>query len=116
MRRDGETRGLALRLVEERAFFNGELLRRRLGLTLRPTQGGFVIETVDRNGPAATAKLQPGHFVSALDGQRVDDLVAAAKLVHAKARGEEVELGVVVLERAGFAQRRYTGAVTLKTR
>ncbi len=116
VRRGGETRGLALQLVDERAFFTSDLIRRRLGLTLRPAQGGFQIDSVDRNGPAAAAKLQPGHLVTSIDGQRTDDLVAVAKLVHSKARGGEVELGVVVLERVGFAWRRYAGDVTLKTR
>ena len=83
---------------------------------MRPAQGGFQIGSVDRNGPAAAAKLQPGHLVTSIDGQRTDDLVAVAKLVHSKARGGEVELGVVVLERVGFAWRRYAGDVTLKTR
>ena len=59
---------------------------------------------------------QPGHFIAALDGQRVGDLVAAAKLVAAKARGDEIELSVIVLERSGFGVRRYSGDVTLKVR
>lgn len=116
VRRNGETRDLRLRLVEERAYFNNDFLRRRLGLTLREAEGGFVVQTVERDGPAATVKLQPGHFIAALDGQRVGDLVAAAKLVAAKARGDEIELSVIVLERSGFGVRRYSGDVTLKVR
>jgi S1-C subfamily serine protease len=116
VRRSGETQDLKLRLIEERAHFNNDLLRRRLGLTLREAEGGFVVQTVDRDGPAAVVKLQPGHFIAALDGQRVTDLVAAAKLVAAKARGDEVEFSVIVLERSGLGIRRYSGEVTLKVR
>lgn len=116
VRRSGETRDLRLRLVEERAFFNNDFLRHRLGLTLREAEGGFVVQSVERDGPAAAVKLQPGHFIAAFDGQRAADLVSAAKLVAAKAHGDEVELSVIVLERSGFGIRRYSGDVTLKVR
>jgi S1-C subfamily serine protease len=116
VRHDGESRQLSLRLVEESAFFNNGLLRRRLGLTLRETEGGFVVQSVEREGPAAEVKLQAGHYITTVDGQRIGDLVALAKLINSKAREDEVELGVVVLERSGFGVRRYAGNVTLKVR
>ncbi len=116
VRHDGESRQLSLRLVEESAYFNNGLLRRRLGLTLRETDGGFIVQTVEREGPAAGVKLQGGHYITTFDGQRIDDLVALAKLVNSKARGDELELGVVVLERSGLGVRRYAGNVTLKVR
>ena len=116
LRRSGENRTAHLRLVDERAFFNNEILRRRLGLTLRPAEGGFVVQTVERGGPAAAARLQPGHFVTSIDGQRPDDLVAAAKLVFAKAHGDPVPLQVLVVERSGFLVNRYAAEVSLKSR
>ena len=116
VRHDGENRQLRLRLVEESAYFNNGLLRRRLGLTLRETDGGFVVQSVDREGPAAAVKLQAGHYITTVDGARIDDLVALAKLIHNKAPGDELELGVVVLERSGLGVRRYAGNVTVKVR
>ncbi len=116
LRHSGESRTAHLRLVDERAFFNNELLRRRLGLTLRPAEGGFVVQTVERGGPAAAARLQPGHFVATIDGQQADDLVAAAKLIYAKAHGDPVPLQVLVVERSGFLVNRYAAEVSLKSR
>ena len=116
VRHDGESRQLRLRLVEESAYFNNGLLRRRLGLTLRETDGGFIVQSVDRDGPAAAVKLQAGHYITTVDGVRIDDLVALAKFIHNKSHGDELELGVVVLERSGLGVRRYAGNVTLKIR
>ena len=116
VRRSGQSLHLTLRLKQERKVFNNELIQQRLGLTLRPVQGGFAVATVERGGPAAKANLEPGNYLTALDGQQPDDLVSAAKLVASKARGEVIELGVLMVERNGFFQRRYQGTVPVKLR
>jgi S1-C subfamily serine protease len=116
LRRNGESRKVQLRLVDEKAFFNNELLRRRLGLTLRRIDGGFVIQTVERGGPASTARLQPGHFVTSIDGQQPDDLVGAAKVIYNRAHGDQIPLQLLVVERSGFLVNRYAAEVTLKSR
>ena len=116
LRRHGETQTAQLRLVDERNFFNNELLRRRLGLTLKHVDGGFMVQSVERGGPAAAVRLQPGHFVGAIDGQQPDDLVGAAKLVYNKAHGDPIPMQVLVIERSGFLVNRYTAEVKLKSR
>ncbi len=116
VRRSGQSIHLTLRLKQERKVFNNELIQQRLGLTLRPVQGGFAVATVERGGPAAKANLEPGNYLTAMDGQQPDDLVSAAKLVASKARGEVIELGVLMVERNGFFQRRYQGTVPVKLR
>ncbi len=116
VRRSGQSLHLTLRLKQERKVFNNEMIQQRLGLTLRPVQGGFAVATVERGGPAAKANLEPGNYLTAMDGQQPDDLVSAAKLVASKARGEVIELGVLMVERNGFFQRRYQGTVSVKLR
>ncbi len=116
VRRNGETRHVTLRLQQEREVFNSDLLRKLLGLTLKPVQGGFAVASVERGGPAAKANLEPGNYIIAIDGQQPDDLVTAAKLVASKATGEPIELGILMVEKNGFFTRRYQGTVELKVR
>jgi serine protease Do len=116
VRRAGESRSVKLRLVEEKVFFNNSLLRRRAGFTLRQFQGGYAIDTVEPGGPAAEARLRPGIVLTSADDQSFDSVVALAKLVHARPKGEALKLGVIVAEQSGFFVRRYEGAVTLKLR
>jgi serine protease Do len=118
VRRSGETRRLLLRLVPERAYFNNELLRKRMGLTLRPAnQGGaFVVASVERGGPAAEAGLAPGMFVTQFDGQPADDIVSVAKLVNGRAKSEVIDLDVVVIERNGGFLQRSQGVASVKLR
>lgn len=116
VRRSGQTRVLTLRLVRESDVFNNELVRQRLGMTLRPVQGGFAIASVEPGSPAARSKLDRGNFINSIDGQQPDDVVTAAKIIASKARGDVLSLGVVMVERSGFFEQRYQGTVQLKVR
>jgi serine protease Do len=114
VRRSGQSRKVVLRLVLEKSVFNNDLIRRRIGLTLRPLEGGFAIASVDRNGPAAKSGLEPGMMIEAIDGQPADDVTAAAKLVSAKPPGELLPLDLVIVEQRGFMRRVSRGSVKLR--
>ncbi|MFM7100889.1 MAG: PDZ domain-containing protein [Verrucomicrobiota bacterium] len=114
VQRDGERqrRTLTLRLQEETEFFNLDLLRQRLGLGLRPTREGCVVAEVEAGGPASARRLEKGMLVLAFDGQPAADVVAFAKAVHARARGETIELDVVFTR--GWTRYRTTVAVAVR--
>jgi S1-C subfamily serine protease len=124
--RDGHERLLTLRMMQEKDFFNAELLRRRLGLTLdrlsvqqayrMGLSGGFLITNVERAGPAAAADIQRGYILVAIDGEVPATIVDAAKAVHWKKRGDSVELGFVASEQHGLFLRRYAATAQVKLR
>jgi hypothetical protein len=108
MQRGRERRAVTVRQIPEKAFFNAELIRRRIGasfieltpatarpLGLRETEGLY-LEAVERGGIAEAAKLQRGMIVTAIDSQVAGNLVKVARRVHAKARGEKVRLDLLV--------------------
>ena len=115
--RKGETRVLRLRLIDERVFFNNDLLWKRLGLRLKTAEpGGFLVESVDKAGPAARADIRVGMMLSAVDGARMDSLVAFARQVFAKAAGESLKLGLVWGERRGLVVYRTEGEAEVVVR
>ncbi|MBX3731925.1 MAG: trypsin-like peptidase domain-containing protein [Verrucomicrobiae bacterium] len=117
IRRGPEVRTLSLRLLDERAFFNNDLLRKRLGLSVRVARGGgLVIDLVERGGPAAGARLRPGHLITAADGHPTETLVQLARQTHGKPRGEEIRLAVIIEEALGQYLRRSEGEVKVRVR
>ena len=113
--RGGKAVPLVLRLVDEGAFFDADLVRRRLGVGVEATESGLVVVSVEGDGPAAR-KLSPGMFIGAVDGQAVGGLVPFAKLLNGKAAGDPVELGVSVFRRMGPFLRRQDGVVRMNLR
>ena len=110
--RQGEQRRITCRMVPEKNFFNAELIRRRLGLTLQePTPElarrlglphlGLVVADVEENSPAGKANLQPGMLLASLDNKQLTGLVVAARAVHARAKGEVVQANVIVPRQRG---------------
>ena len=77
---------------------------------------GFLITGVQEESPAASAGLQRGILVTALDGQTPPDLTAAAKLLYAKKRGDKVQLEIAVRERVGGFNVLRQGAVEVEIR
>lgn len=73
-------------------------------------QGDTVIVQLDPNGPAATAGLQPGDVVTAVDGHQVTDQAPLGNLIFAHKPGDSVQLTV---NRNGSSQ---SVSVTLGTR
>jgi len=129
--RGADTKNIAVQLVPEKAVFNAELIRNKLGLSLTalsrqeviarykisvPT-GAFVISSVQEAGPAAAAGLKPDILVTAIDGQWAEELglnpTTVAKLLYWKKPGDPVRLGIAYWQRAGLFRQQ---VVELKAR
>jgi serine protease Do/serine protease DegQ len=118
-----------VKLVPESTFFNADLIRRLLGIKLgrqelKPQAArflgltsteGLIIAEVDRDTPAAES-LEPGYLVTRIDGQTPADVVAAAKLLYGKKKGEMVRLDVVAQQRRGGFISYNQGSVELPVR
>ena len=115
--RKGEVKVLRLRLIDERVFFNNDLLWKRLGLRLKAADpGGFLVEAVEKAGPAARADIRVGMLLSTVNGERLDSLVAFARQVFAKGVGETMKLGLVWGERRGLVVYRTEGEAEVAVR
>ena len=117
VRRGGSLKELRLRLVDEADFFNNEYLSARAGFKVAPVRGGgFVIQSVDANGPAAAVGLKRGHLIRGLDRTEFPDVVALARYLFSRPKGETVELGVLFDQRTALGVVRQAGIVALKLR
>lgn len=117
VRRSGATKELRLRLIDEADFFNNDYVSARAGFKVAPVRGGgFVIQSVDPNGPAAAAGLQRGHLVRGLDRTEFPDVVALARHLFSRPKGATVEVGVLVDQRTALGVYRQAGLVELKLR
>lgn len=115
VRRSGTSVPLQLRLQDESRFFDAALIRRRLGVTVEPSEFGLVITGIDADGPAAR-RLGQGMVVVGLEGQPVGEIVPLAKALHARNRGDAVDLDVLVFRRMGPFVRREAGTVRVTLR
>jgi len=117
IRRAGTLKELRLRLIEESDFFNNEYLSARAGFKVAAVRGGgFVVQSVDANGPAAAAGLKRGHLIRGLDRTEFPDVVTLARYLFSRAKGETVEVGVLVDQRSALGVYRQAGIATLKLR
>jgi serine protease Do len=106
-----------------------QMVRQRIGLTLvevSPRKGQasgsnetkeLFVEDVEKNGPAAQAGIERGHYVTGVEGQKVPGLKAfGAALSNAK-RGETINVSLQARRRhsSGFVELR-EGAVQLRVR
>jgi S1-C subfamily serine protease len=108
---------LRLRLIDEVDFFNNEYLSARAGFKVAPVRGGgFVIQSVDANGPAAAAGLKRGHLIRSLDRTEFPDVVALARYLFSRPKGETVEAAIVFDQRTALGVVRQAGLVALKLR
>jgi S1-C subfamily serine protease len=117
VRRGGNLKELRLRLIDEVDFFNNEYLSARAGFKVAPVRGGgFVIQSVDANGPAAAAGLKRGHLIRGLDRTEFPDVVALARYLFSRPKGETVEAAIVFDQRTALGVVRQAGLVALKLR
>ena len=110
--RAGERRNVGVQLVGLETYYNADLIRRRLGVSLQELSArlaqslgfrpgiGLAVAGVERNLPGAEG-LVPGAIVTLIDGRRLTDLVDAARLVASHAAGERVRLDYVVRQQRG---------------
>jgi S1-C subfamily serine protease len=128
LKRGPDRKTVTVRLVPERTFFNAELVRRKIGasveaLTPELANGiglfrteGLLVAGIDRGGPAAAAELQRGMVITSIDSEAINDVVAAAKKLHSKGKGDKIHLELVIPVRRGNFVRLTQGAVDITVR
>jgi S1-C subfamily serine protease len=128
IQRGSERRTLALRLVAEKSFFNAELIRKKIGATFQEVSEelargmglgrvqGLLVAGVDNGGPAEAADLRRGMLVTSIEGQNIGDVVTAAKMLYAKAKGEKAQMEVLWPRQRGalVEYRQFTAEVALR--
>ena len=126
VKRKGELVACTVKLIPEKAYFNSGLIRDKTGATLEEltpkvakalgynSTNGLVVSQVDDDSPADKAGLTTGVVVVAVDGQEVNDIVRAARLLHHKESGGRLMLDIVQVRRSGPFLRRATGRVLLE--
>lgn len=124
--REGVKKQHTVKFIPEDAIFNSGLIRQKTGATLKrltpevaealhiDSTDGFVISQVDQGTPAAKAKLRPGLVVTAVDGQKFDNIIDVARVFFKKEKGDEVTLDIVQMRQRGFLVRRSVGQLTLR--
>jgi serine protease Do len=120
IQRGTERRSVNLRLVRESSFFNSDLVRKKIGLSVEEltpeiatTLGlgdkrGVIISDVESNSPAARAGLQKNMIITTVDGQvtwyerqPAPSYVSVAKALYARKKGEKSQLEVIIPRRRG---------------
>jgi serine protease Do len=106
--RGREHRLIPVRLVPEKSHFNSDMIRQKLGASVRELtpqaagslglimNGGLVVTAIEQGSPADNAGFQQGLIIESIDGQVPDSLVSAAKLFGAKKKGQNVHLTVIL--------------------
>jgi serine protease Do len=120
--RESKKRTVTVRMVPENSFFNAELIRKKIGASVQEltpqlaqhfafgTMEGLLIGGVDRGSPAAAAELDGGMLLTSIDGQATTSVVAAAKVLAPKKKGEKAKLNVVFPRQRGpFIEFRQAG-------
>jgi S1-C subfamily serine protease len=115
-------------LVSEQTFFNADLVRNRLGMSVQEmtpplarhfgfgNMEGLLIAGVDPGGPAAAAELDSGMLLRRIDGQSTSSVVAAAKILHLKKKGDKAKVDVVFPRQRGPFIEFRQGTVELQVR
>ena len=126
IRRAGAQQALSVRLTPERDFFNADLVRQKLGLQVQeltrelaassgfPFFGGFMVADVDKDSPAAEAKLEKYFVIRGVDNQPARDLVELGRLLHAKRTGDTARLNVIAPPKRGSFGGFREGSVPVK--
>ena len=126
IKRKGELVACTVKLIPEKAYFNSGLIRDKTGATLEEltpqvakalgynSTNGLVVSQVDEDSPADKAGLATGAVVVAVDGQEVNGIVRAARLLHDKESGGRLMLDIVQVRRSGPFLRRATGRILLE--
>jgi S1-C subfamily serine protease len=118
--RGGARQSANVRLVRENSFFNSDLIRKKIGLSVEELtpqlaanlglgdKRGVLITAVEPGSPAAAAELQKNMIITTVDGQvawqekqPAPSYVPVAKALHAKSKGDKSQLEVIVPVRVG---------------
>jgi S1-C subfamily serine protease len=109
IQRGAQQSNCAVKLVPEASVFNPDLIRDRLGATLEPRTipvmsrqlQAFLITDVQKGGPADTARMKKGLWITTVDGQTPENLTVLAKQLYAKKKGDTVALTGFALQQEG---------------
>ncbi|HLX70893.1 MAG TPA: trypsin-like peptidase domain-containing protein [Verrucomicrobiae bacterium] len=117
IRRGENESDINVRLIPVSEVFNAKMVQDKLGLTFQDNSSGFLITDVETNSPAATAGLQAGMTVQAIDYQDLPkDIIELAKMLYAKKRGEPVQLYISFMQKVGNFNVSRQGWVPLRPR
>lgn len=74
----------------------GEMLTRESSLNFfgRPDVEGLLVEHVNEDSPAQASGIKPGDVMVAIDGEPIENVIAAVDQINRKAPGEIVDLSV----------------------
>jgi serine protease Do len=126
--RGTERRKVTVRMVPERQFFNAELIRKRLGLSLQELTPelaqsfgfarveGLLVAGVDSGSAAEAADIRRGMVISRIDGEPANSVLTTAKRLYSQAKGEKVQLEVIYPRRRGPFLELVQSTVELKLR
>lgn len=126
--RGTERRRVTVRMVPEKQFFNAELIRKRLGLSLQELTpelaqsfgfaraDGLLIAGVDSGSAAEAAEIRRGMVVTRIDGEPATSVLATAKRLYGRPKGERTRLEVIFPRRRGPFLELVQTAVELKLR
>jgi S1-C subfamily serine protease len=126
--RGTERRRVTVRMVPEKQFFNAELIRKRLGLSLQELTPelaqsfgfarveGLLVAGVDAGSMAESAEIRRGMVISRIDGEPSTSVLATAKRLYSRAKGEKMQLDVIYPRRRGPFLELVQSAVELKLR
>ena len=115
LQRGTDRKSVTIRQVPERSFFNADLVRRKIGATVKSLTPdvasgvglfrteGLLVDAIERGGPAAAVELQRGMVITSIDGEPTEDVLLAAKKLYSKSKGDKVRLELVIpVQRGGF--------------
>jgi serine protease Do len=111
--RGGESKRLEVRMVPEKTFFNADMIRRRTGASVQELTpelaqsfgfarvDGLLVAGVDRESPAEAAELQRGMVISRMEGESTTSVLATAKRLYARPKGEKIQVEIIYPRRRG---------------
>ena len=103
-----------------------DLLRKRLGLGLRPllpaeavrlnirTSDAMVVDHVEANSPAAEERFETGFLVTAFDEMKINALLHAAEIVSTKLPGDRVKVAFAIPQPAGAGFSTFTCQIKVR--
>lgn len=128
VQRQKERRTLRIRMIPEVEVFTADLVEEKLGMRVTelplevalrmglPTGEGLLITGVEKNSPAARANLARGYVVRAFDGQALESVKQAARMLYAREPGSRVEVDLMASQSRGNLLRIFPARVELRLR
>ncbi len=113
-------------MVPEKSFFNADMIRRRIGVSVQELTpelarsfgfsrvDGLLVAGVERGTPAENARIERGMLISRIDGEGATSVLGMAKKLYSKPKGEKIQMEVIYSRRRGFYFELVQQSVELK--